>query len=56
MTITKLVLGIIILAVFCFLLFRNKRPGFLSKLFALEIILGIVAGLYLVVTSVIELL
>lgn len=49
----KLILGIGLLAIFTWLLIRNgKRSGFIHTLFRIDTILGIVAGLYLIITSV----
>lgn len=53
----KLVLGIIVLVAFVFILQKNrKRLRFVNILFLPEIFLGIAAGLYLVITSVVALL
>lgn len=53
----KLILGIAFLIAFSWILVRNsKRTGFLSSLFRIDTIVGVVAGLYLVATAVIALL
>jgi hypothetical protein len=53
----KLILGIGFLVSFTWILVRNsKRKGFLHSLIRIDTILGLVAGLYLVVTSTISLL
>ena len=53
----KLVLGIGLLIAFAWILARNsKRKGFLHSLIGIDTIIGIVAGLYLIVTSAISLL
>jgi hypothetical protein len=52
-----LVLGLTLLAVFTWLLIRNgKRSGFIHRLFSIDIILGIAAGLYLIASSVYSIL
>lgn len=52
----KLFVGIGILVVFCWILVRNsKRTGILHSLLRVDTIIGIVAGLYLVFTSVLAL-
>ena len=52
----NLTLGIILLIVFVFILQKNsKRNGFLNALF-LDTFLGIVAGLYLLITAILSLL
>lgn len=53
----KLSLGIIVLVAFVFILQKNsKRKGFANAIFLPDTFLGIVAGLYLVITSIIALL
>lgn len=50
---TRLILGIALLAVFTWLLIRNsKRSGFIHTLFRFDTIVGMVAGLYLIISSV----
>jgi LPXTG-motif cell wall-anchored protein len=52
MEVVYLMLGIALLVVFGWLLARNrKRSGFIHAVFRIDIVLGLVAGLYLVVTS-----
>ena len=49
----KLIFGIGFIIVFIWLLVRNsKRSGFINALFSIDIILGLVAGVYLIFTSV----
>ena len=49
----KLFFGIAFLTVFVWLLIRNsKRIGIMHSLFRIDTILGIVAGGYLIITSV----
>lgn len=53
----KLSLGIILLVAFVFVLQKNsKRKGFVNALSFPDTLLGIVAGLYLVITSIVALL
>lgn len=53
----KLVSGIGLLVVFTWLLFRNKdRKGIIHVLFRLDTVLGLIAGLYLIINSTISLL
>ena len=53
----KLMFGIGFIAIFTWLLVRNsKRSGFIDALFSIDIILGLVAGFYLIFTSVHSLL
>jgi hypothetical protein len=53
----KLVSGIGLVIVFGWLLLKNmRRSGFMQSLFRIDTVLGIVAGLYLSITSVISLL
>lgn len=48
----KLLLGIALLAAFTWILIRNsKRTGILHSLIRVDTIAGIIAGLYLVFTS-----
>jgi hypothetical protein len=48
----KLLAGIGLLIVFGWLLVRNAhRKGFINGLFAIDTLLGLIAGLYLVITS-----
>ena len=50
---TRLILGIALLAIFTWLLIRNsKRSGFIHTLFRFDTIVGMVAGLYLIISSV----
>ena len=57
MNIVTLCVGLVLIAVFGWLLVRNsKRWGFVQALFSLDIIVGIVAGIYLTFTSIIALL
>ena len=50
---TRLILGIGLLTIFTWLLIRNsKRSGFIHTLFRFDTIVGMVAGLYLIATSV----
>ena len=50
---TRLILGIALLAIFTWLLIRNsKRSGFIHMLFRFDTIVGMVAGLYLIISSV----
>ena len=50
---TRLILGFALLAIFTWLLIRNsKRSGFIHTLFRFDTIVGIVAGLYLIISSV----
>ncbi len=52
MEIIKLFFGVVLLAIFGWLLVRNhNRKGIIHSLFHLDTILGIIAGLYLVVTG-----
>ena len=52
----KIIAGLALLIIFSWLLIKNsKRKGFKDALFQIDTILGIVAGLYLVITSVISL-
>jgi hypothetical protein len=49
----KLVSGIALIAVFGWLLVRNsKRSTLLSALLSIDIILGLIAGLYLIFSSI----
>ena len=49
----KLIAGVVLLIVFIWLFLRIKeRKGFISKIFYLDIMIGIIASLYLIVTSV----
>ena len=49
----KLISGIVLIAVFGWLLVRNsKRSTFLSALLSIDIILGLIAGLYLIFSSI----
>ena len=53
----KLIAGIVFLMTFGWLLVRNiDRKGFMHGLFRIDTIIGIVAGLYLVITSFISIL
>lgn len=53
----QLISGIALLAIFTWLLIRNgRRKGFIHTLFRIDTIIGILAGLYLVATSVHSLL
>lgn len=53
----NLVLGIILLAAFTWILVSNsKRKGFIHSLLRIDTILGIVAGLYLTMSSIASLL
>jgi uncharacterized membrane protein YdcZ (DUF606 family) len=53
----NLVFGIILLTAFTWILVKNsKRTGFLHSLFRFDTIVGIIAGLYLTLTSAISLL
>ena len=53
----KLVAGLLLLIAFGWIVLRNsKRSGFLQAFFAFDILLGLMAGLYLVITSVASLL
>ncbi|MBA4054110.1 MAG: hypothetical protein C0490_05305 [Marivirga sp.] len=53
----NLVLGVILMTVFIWLLYRNRnRSGFIQSWLAIETIVGIIAGVYLVFTSVHSLL
>ena len=50
---TRLILRIALLAIFTWLLIRNsKRSGFIHMLFRFDTIVGMVAGLYLIISSV----
>jgi len=50
---TRLFLGIALLVIFTWLLIRNgKRSGFIHTLFRFDTIVGMVAGLYLIISSV----
>lgn len=50
---TRLILGIALLAIFTWLLIRNaKRSGAIHTLFRFDTIVGMVAGLYLIISSV----
>ena len=50
---TRLIFGIILFSIFVWILFRNiHRSGFVHSLLRIDTIAGIVAGVYLVVTSV----
>lgn len=50
---TKLTLGIALLVAFTWILFRNsKRSGLLHALIRIDTIVGMIAGLYLVITAV----
>ena len=49
----KIIAGFALLIIFSWLLIKNsKRKGFMDALFQIDTILGIVAGLYLIITSV----
>jgi hypothetical protein len=49
-----MVAGIVLVAVFSWLLIRNiKRYGARKALFSPDILIGIAAGMYLVITSII---
>jgi hypothetical protein len=49
----KLISGIVLLAVFTWILVRtSKRTGSLHMLTRMDTIVGVIAGLYLVITSV----
>ena len=49
----RLILGAALIVVFGWFLIKNvKRYGVAKALFSLDIILGLIAGLYLVITSV----
>jgi general stress protein CsbA len=53
----KLFCGIGLLVVFTWLLLRNSvRKGFIHSLFRLDIAMGMIAGGYLVITSIIAVL
>jgi hypothetical protein len=53
----KLVAGLLLLIAFGWVMLRNgKRTGFLHAFFAFDILLGLMAGLYLVITSVASIL
>jgi hypothetical protein len=53
----KLILGIGFLAIFTWIFVRNsKRKGVIHTLFRIDTVLGMLAGLYLVVTSIDSLL
>ena len=57
MVIAKLVSGIALLIVFGWILPRNKeRKGVIHSLFRIDTLVGIVAGIYLILTSVISIL
>lgn len=52
----KLIAGILFIVAFGWVLLKNKeRRGSIHALFGIEIILGLVAGAYLIITSVISL-
>lgn len=52
----KLILGIGILVAFSWILVRNSnRNGILHSLFRFETVIGIIAGVYLVLTAVLSL-
>jgi hypothetical protein len=49
----NLILGIILLVVFCWILRRNsKRTGLLHGLLRIDTLLGVSAGLYLIFSSI----
>jgi hypothetical protein len=49
--------GIGLLVIFtCFLIKSTKRYGVAKALFSVDIILGIVAGVYLVITSILSMM
>jgi Co/Zn/Cd efflux system component len=49
----NLIMGIVLLAIFTWILLRNsRRSGFIHTLFRIDTIAGMTAGLYLIVTSV----
>ena len=49
----KLLAGLALLIIFGWLLARNyRRKGFINGLFAFDTLLGFIAGLYLVITSI----
>jgi hypothetical protein len=53
----KLILGIGLIAAFTWILVKNsKRSGFLHALIRIDTVVGMVAGIYLVFTSVQSLL
>jgi hypothetical protein len=53
----ELILGIILTIVFAWLLFKNiRRSSVLNTLFLFEIFIGVIAGVYLIVTSVYSLI
>jgi hypothetical protein len=57
MLILKMVAGIFLLCVFGWLLKRSsKRYGFLQAVFSLDILLGLAAGVYLIVAATVALL
>jgi hypothetical protein len=48
----KLVSGIALLIIFSWLLVKNtKRKGFMNALFQIDTFIGIIAAIYLIVTS-----
>lgn len=48
----KLFIGLALLAVFTWILIKNgRRSGFIHTLFRVDTIIGIVAGVYLIFTS-----
>jgi hypothetical protein len=54
---TKLIAGIALLGIFTWILLKNsKRSGFIHALFRIDTLLGMVAGCYLIYTSVHSLL
>lgn len=49
----KLLIGLALLALFSLLFYKHsKRSGFMHALFRIDTVLGLAAGLYLVITSV----
>ena len=49
----KLILGVVLIIAFTWILFRNsKRSGLLHALLRIDTVLGMIAGLYLAITSV----
>lgn len=53
MEIFKLIVGVVLLGAFLWVLYQNrKRTGLFNALVRIDTLVGIVAGMYLVITSI----
>jgi hypothetical protein len=53
MDILKLIIGLVILAVFAWIFKKNiNRKGVIHSLFRIDTVIGLVAGFYLIFTSI----